>query len=51
MPRKILAGLGNMVIMFQDLYKVYKELHDYFGGDAENPMKFLKDIQGNLGIR
>lgn len=31
--------------IYQELYKVYRELHDYLGGDAKSPMKMLKDIQ------
>lgn len=35
--------------VYQELYKVYKQLHDYLGGDTKNPMKMLKDIQRKIG--
>ena len=35
--------------IYQELYKVYKQLHDYLGGDIKSPMKVLKDIERSLG--
>ena len=49
-PKCVYTPIAENVKKYDELFKLYKELHDYFGRNSQSPMKKLRSIQKRASI-